>query len=356
MRQLQAVALQRGSVLPPRGRARRAARRQHGPEADAARVDRPVGRMARRNPARTEATAGRLRLRHRRPRLRRPLLLVLRRHARELVRRDVPPARCPRSRAPRRARSHARLGLRHRDPRAAAGGARGRRGMHGSRPRRPRPRVRSDVPRVCRQRDHADGLAVRVSRARPGAEPAARMSVAPARRPRLLVLNQYYWPGIEATAHLLSELCAALATDFDVTVVTGRLPTPDGRPGRTMHEGVEVRRVRSTAYDRSRLHLRATNYATYLFESLREGLAAESPDVVLCMTDPPVIADVALLVARRFGVPLAVVSQDVFPEVAIELKRLENPVVIGLLRAAIRAYLQQADRVVAIGETMRLRL
>src|SRR5262249_14961722 len=36
-------------------------------------------------------------------------------------------------------------------------------------------------------------------------------------RPRLLVLNQYYWPGVEATAHLLTELCEALATEYDVT-------------------------------------------------------------------------------------------------------------------------------------------
>lgn len=183
------------------------------------------------------------------------------------------------------------------------------------------------------------------------------MSEAPReRRPRLLVFNQYYWPGVEATAHLLSELCAALAADFEVTVVTGRLPAPDGEPGRALHRGVEVVRVRSTAYDRSRLHLRALNYLTYLAESLREGLQAERPDVVLCMTDPPIIADVALIVARRFRAPLVVVSQDVFPEIAIELKRLENPVVIGLLRRAIRAYLERADRVVAIGETMRERL
>ena len=26
-------------------------------------------------------------------------------------------------------------------------------------------------------------------------------------KPRLLVVNQYYWPGVEATAHLLTELC-----------------------------------------------------------------------------------------------------------------------------------------------------
>jgi glycosyltransferase involved in cell wall biosynthesis len=50
------------------------------------------------------------------------------------------------------------------------------------------------------------------------------------------------------------------------------------------------------------------------------------------------------------------VSQDVFPEIAIELRRLENKIVIEVLRGLIRLYLQRADRVVAIGETMRLRL
>jgi colanic acid biosynthesis glycosyl transferase WcaI len=175
-------------------------------------------------------------------------------------------------------------------------------------------------------------------------------------RPRLLVLNQYYWPGFEATAYLLSQLCAALAEDFDVTVVTGRLAVPHAGPGHDVHEGVEIVRVRSTAFDRSSLGLRALNYATYLAGSLRAGLSVRRPDVVLCMTDPPVIADAALVIARRFRVPLVVVSQDVFPEIAVELKRLESKPLVGLLRALIGFYLRRADRVVAIGETMRRRL
>jgi hypothetical protein len=88
-------------------------------------------------------------------------------------------------------------------------------------------------------------------------------------RPRLLVFNQYYWPGVEATAHLLSELCAALAADFDVTVVTGKLQSQPDRVHREEHEGVEIVRVPSTAYDRSSLPLRALNYATYLLGRLR---------------------------------------------------------------------------------------
>jgi glycosyltransferase involved in cell wall biosynthesis len=175
-------------------------------------------------------------------------------------------------------------------------------------------------------------------------------------RPKLLVLNQYYWPGVEATAHLLGELCRALAVDYKITVVTGALREAPKDTGRSTHDGVEIVRVKSTAFDRRRLSLRATNYATYLLQSLRAALASERPDVVLCMTDPPIIADVALVVARRFRAPLVVVSQDVFPEVAIELKRLENPFIIGSLRLAIHFYLKRADRVVAIGETMSRRL
>lgn len=175
------------------------------------------------------------------------------------------------------------------------------------------------------------------------------------RRLRILVLNQYYWPGVEATANLLSDLCESLAEEHDVTVVTGMVPDVDAA-GRSERHGVQIVRVRSTAFDRRRLTLRSINYLTYLGQSLRHGLRVRPPDVVLCMTDPPVIADVALVIARRFHAPLVVVSQDVFPEVAVALKRLDNPLLIGTLRRAIRFYLERAERVVAIGETMRIRL
>ncbi len=178
------------------------------------------------------------------------------------------------------------------------------------------------------------------------------------RKPRLLVLNQYYWPGVEATAHLLTELCEALAEEFDVTVVTGRLRDRDplARPGRTERNGVRIARVNSTAFERAKLGRRAVNYVTYLLQSFRAAATTRRPDVVVCMTDPPVIGTVAHLVARRFRTPLLVISQDVFPEIAVELKRLENPVIVGALRVLIRWYLTRADRVVAIGETMRRRL
>ena len=176
------------------------------------------------------------------------------------------------------------------------------------------------------------------------------------RKPRLLVLNQYYWPGVEATAQLLTELCEALTEDLEVKVVTGQLHGQEEEPHRSVRNGVEIVRVPSTSFERSKLFARASNYATYLTSALLRGLGGRRPDVVLCMTDPPIVANVALVIARRFRVPLVVISQDVFPEIAVQLKRLENPVVMSLLRGLVGLYLRRADRIVAIGDTMRRRL
>jgi colanic acid biosynthesis glycosyl transferase WcaI len=175
-------------------------------------------------------------------------------------------------------------------------------------------------------------------------------------RQRILVLNQYYWPGVEATAHLLTELCEALAEEYDVEVVTGVLRGHEDDPRQLEHNGVHITRVSSTAYERSELGRRAVNYFSYLGSALRQALSGPHPDLVVCMTDPPIIGDLGVLVGKRVGAPVLVISQDVFPEIATELDRLRNPAVIGVLRGLVGAYLRRADRIVAIGETMRDRL
>jgi colanic acid biosynthesis glycosyl transferase WcaI len=173
-------------------------------------------------------------------------------------------------------------------------------------------------------------------------------------KPRLLVLNQYYWPGVEATANLLTELCEALASDYDVTVVTGAVS--EGLPPREQRNGVRIIRVESTSYDRTQLSRRAANYLTYVVGVVKEALRAERPALVVCMTDPPFLGAIARVVAWKHRAPLLVIAQDVFPEIAVALGRLRNPLLIRVLRTLVDTSLRSADRVVVIGDTMKRRI
>jgi colanic acid biosynthesis glycosyl transferase WcaI len=177
-----------------------------------------------------------------------------------------------------------------------------------------------------------------------------------ARRPHLLVLNQYYRPGVEASANLLTDLCESLAETYDVTIVTGRVRGRSELPADETVNGVRVLRARSTARDRTRLHYRALNYFTYLGATAVRAATLKRPDLVICMTDPPIVGDIALPVARRYRAPLLVISQDVFPETATALGRLSNPAMIGTLRVLVDRYLKRADHIVAIGDRMKDRL
>jgi len=138
-----------------------------------------------------------------------------------------------------------------------------------------------------------------------------------------------------------------------VTVITG---AARGLPRRQERNGVKIVRVRSTAYDRAHLPGRAMNYLSYALGVVWKAMLSRRPDLVVCMTDPPFVGSIARLVAARFRAPLLVVMQDVFPEIAVKLGRLRNPVVVRSLRLLVDSSLRSADRVVAIGDTMKRRL
>lgn len=174
------------------------------------------------------------------------------------------------------------------------------------------------------------------------------------RRPRLLVLNQYYAPRVEATAHLLAELCEGLSDDWNVTVVTGA--APGERAGTSARGRVDVVRLPAPGLGKRGLLRRGADSGAYAALSLPVAATRGRPDVVLALTDPPFASAVARVVARRFGVPLVVVCQDLFPETAVAVGALRRPAVVGALRALVEPPLRSAARVVALGETMRRRL
>jgi colanic acid biosynthesis glycosyl transferase WcaI len=138
---------------------------------------------------------------------------------------------------------------------------------------------------------------------------------------RLIFLNRFYWPDEPATGQLLADLATALAARGDtVTVITSR-PASGDVPPVEVRNGVRILRVRGTRWGRHHLAGRAVDFATFLLGAL--GLlirTAGKGDIVVALTDPPLLGLAVWPAARWRNARCVHWIQDVFPEVALTLK------------------------------------
>jgi len=178
---------------------------------------------------------------------------------------------------------------------------------------------------------------------------------------KVLFLNRFYYPDISATSQILSDLSRHVARRTEVHVITSRLAydgTSERMPPRECAGGVVVHRVWTSRFGRHSLLGRALDYATfYVSATVRLWALAEPGDVVVSMTDPPLLSVPAALVARLRDARLVNWLQDVFPEVAGELdfKRVPRRVRNALARLRDRSLAVAACNV-AVGEVMAARL
>ena len=167
---------------------------------------------------------------------------------------------------------------------------------------------------------------------------------------RLIFLNRFYWPDSPATAQLLTDLAESLAADGrDVIVITGQ-PAAARRPARERRNGVDIRRVRSTHFGNRHLLTHAADFASYalaalftLTVNLRRG------DTLVVLTDPPLLAIPAVLVARLRRTPAINWVQDIYPEAAMILTNRRS---FGWLRPLRDWAWRHSAACVALGQDM----
>jgi colanic acid biosynthesis glycosyl transferase WcaI len=183
---------------------------------------------------------------------------------------------------------------------------------------------------------------------------------------KLCFFNRSYWPDQAATGQLLTELAEDLVSRFgsEVTVVAGPAlnaaredPTWRLRPvTRERHQGVDIRRANGTRLQPRRFAGRAANYVSYFSAAVLASFGVGRPDVVVSLTDPPIVGLAALWTARRAGARFVFLCEDIFPEVAALVEDFQNAAVNASLDRINRYLLRHADAVIALGDRMRRRL
>lgn len=137
----------------------------------------------------------------------------------------------------------------------------------------------------------------------------------------VVFLNRFFFPDHSATSQLLTDLSFFLTEKgARVQVITSRQRYEDASEllvGNETIRGVRIQRVLSTRFGRARLLGRMFDYLTfYVTATLKLWQLAKAGDVVVAMTDPPLIGVPAGFVCRLRKATLINWLQDLFPEVA----------------------------------------
>lgn len=137
---------------------------------------------------------------------------------------------------------------------------------------------------------------------------------------RLIFLNRFYWPDEPATAQLLTDLAEHLAArGISIEVVTSGSRN-DRAPREETRRGVKIVRVTRARWAGGGLAGKAAEWSSFLFAATWRLLRdARRGDVVVVLTDPPLLGIGAWLVSMMRGTRLFHWVQDIYPEIAIEL-------------------------------------
>jgi colanic acid biosynthesis glycosyl transferase WcaI len=176
---------------------------------------------------------------------------------------------------------------------------------------------------------------------------------------RTLFINRSFYPDVEATGQLLTELCSDLARRHEVTVIVGRpnyVAADRPLPSRETQQGVDIVRVRNLRFSKMGMMSRAIGLASYLVLAFRAALQQRRPDAIVVETDPPALGALGALLKWWHRCPMVFYLQDLFPEVGLALGKFRPGPLTAFLRWLTNVGLRHADRVVVIGEDMKRRV
>ncbi len=185
---------------------------------------------------------------------------------------------------------------------------------------------------------------------------------------RVLYLSQYFPPEVGATQTRAYEMATGLLrAGHDVTMLTEVPNHPEGviRPGyqgrfwvREGLDGIDVIRVWVKTSPTKTLRTRLAFYLSFALNATLAGLirARGNYDVIYATSPPLFVGIPALILSVLRRVPLVFEVRDLWPESAVALGELQNPLAIRVATGLENACYQRARYIVAVTYGIRNRL
>ena len=174
----------------------------------------------------------------------------------------------------------------------------------------------------------------------------------------IVVVSELYFPETTSTGYFLTGIAEALARHWPVQVLCSQ-PTYSRRgliaARREERNGTDIARCYSTRFSKDHLLGRLMNLAT---ASISMGwnvlLRARRGDVVLVVTNPPLLPFIAMIAARLRGARVALLIHDVYPEVLVAAGFASPGSLLVRMAARLTRWLyRRVDQIVVLGRDMK---
>lgn len=180
---------------------------------------------------------------------------------------------------------------------------------------------------------------------------------------RVLLMAQYFWPESVGAGVWIHQLAADLdKKGHQVTVLTAFPNYPEGRVfpdyrGRILAredvDGVRVIRTWIYAAAGKSFWRRAIGFGSFCASALLGGLISGRPDVIYAILPPLPLGWTAEMLGWLRRAPVVVNIQDIYPDIAVSLGYLRNPLLIRFFEHMERSIYRQARTIVVIATSFR---
>jgi colanic acid biosynthesis glycosyl transferase WcaI len=178
-------------------------------------------------------------------------------------------------------------------------------------------------------------------------------------RKRVVLVTQPYFPDLQSTSHLLTELLGAMGKEpIDFTVICGwPVLLPEGHaeaiPRNEVRENVRIVRCGLRLDYKRGLFQRLVYMAAFVLSASWQLFRVKRDDLVCAVTNPPFSPVWIHAFARLRGFRYQIICHDVFPEGLVAVGKLaETGPVAELWHSANRRALRGAESVVVLGRDM----
>jgi colanic acid biosynthesis glycosyl transferase WcaI len=181
---------------------------------------------------------------------------------------------------------------------------------------------------------------------------------------KILITTKRFPPEIPATAVLGEELAQELGRyGHQVTVAAGYPQHPYGRlfPGYRKQwlsveevEGFRLVRGWHFIHPAAATPMRVMVMVSQCFSYFLSALYSDNPEVVISFDGYPLVGPlVSILIARWYGAKVVNVIYDIYPDIAIELGKLKNPLLIKISQKVEQLVYHWSDQIIVLSEGFR---